>query len=124
MYLSAYSYDQYFNNAEETTNYELIEDMAVSTLKNYCLQFPTLQEYLVLEEETKELVAKAILWQAHYEEEKLNGDVLSNVSAGKFSYSIEKKNKGQYDLHAINFLLETGICDNRINVAGCDCLCK
>lgn len=124
MYLSKYTYDQYFGNEHETTNYELLEDLAITTLKKYCLQFPTLAEYIILDEDIKGLIAKAILWQAHYEEERLfDRTEFTSVTAGKFSYSTTN-NKSPYDLNAVNFLLDTGICDNRINKVGCGCPCE
>lgn len=110
-------------------SYEKSEYEAINFLEDYCVAFPSLEEWQTLDLVKKDLIEKAIFYQISYLLENPNLVTGENKSSQSFSlgkYSVQETAPSNEDSQSPvceiskKNMDKTGIC-RRINCGGCQC---
>ncbi len=131
MYTNLKIYEDYFDKKFKGSSYEATEDLAISLLKSFCGNFPTLKKYNELDEETQITVKKAILWQVKYIDDNRaffynEEQQVTRVAIGRYSKTIDTPKNvitEKCNDNAISFMIDSGLCVFGVNVDnGCGCI--
>lgn len=121
MYGNEIDYEAYIGVVAPTP-YQKNEDIAVSYLMQYCLNFPNETTFLTLPIETQTMLVNAIYLQMEYMQDNI--EIFRNGTGGSFSigkYS-ETKATGKsayYNQSSLKLLDRSGYCNNWVHDGVC-----